>query len=101
MQWLKLMGAVPLAAAIAACSSNRAKSDSATSAGVLSDSLGYGLDTNSAMKPGMTMDSIRVSDSLKLKTDSAWRDSVMNHSKQKAGQLRKRSPREEQLLRDW
>jgi len=101
MQWSKLMGAVPLAAAIAACSSNRAKSDSATSAGVLSDSLGYGLDTNPAVKPGMTMDSMRVSDSLKLKADSAWRDSVMNDPKHKAGQLRKRNPKAEQLLRDW
>lgn len=101
MQWLKLMGAVPLAVNIAACSSNRPAGDSATSAGVLSDSLGYGLDTNPANKPGMTMDSMRVSDSLKLKTDSAWRDSVTNDSKHKATKAGKRNPRESLLIRDW
>lgn len=101
MQWLKLMGAVPLAVTIAACSSNRPDGDSATSAGVLSDSLGYGIDTNPAKQPGMTMDSMRVSDSLKLKTDSAWRDSVMTDSMHKATKPRKKSPRVSLLIRDW
>jgi hypothetical protein len=95
------MGAVPLAVTVAACSSNRAKSDSATSAGVLSDSLGYGIDTNPAEKPGMTMDNMRVSDSLKLQRDSAWRDSVMNDSVRKAGQPGKKSPRQRRLIQDW
>jgi hypothetical protein len=101
MQWLKLMGAVPLAVAIAACSSNRARSDSATSAGVLSDSLGYGIDTNPPVKPGMTMDSMRVSDSLKLKADSAWRDSVVNDSVRKTRQPGKKSQRQSPLIQDW
>ena len=75
MQRWKLIGAVPVAFAIAACSSNRSKTDSATSAGVLSDSLGYGVDTNPAKKPGMAMDS--------LKADSARRDSAMWDSARK------------------
>ena len=75
MQRWKLIGAVPVAFAIAACSSNRSNTDSATSAGVLSDSLGYGVDTNPAKKPGMAMDS--------LKADSARRDSAMWDSARK------------------
>jgi len=86
MQWLKLMGAVPVAMAIAACSSNRANNDSATSAGVLSDSLGYGLDTNPVKKP---MDSLMVPDSLKLKSDSIQRDSMMRDSAHKAKTAKK------------
>lgn len=93
MQWMKLAGAVPLAAAIAACSSNRSNSDSATSAGVLSDSLGYGLDTNPVKRPPVTMDSMKTSDSLKLKTDSAWRDSVMRDSAHQAITAAKKSPK--------
>lgn len=70
MQWLKLMGAVPVAFAIAACSPHKSNNDTATSAGVLSDSLGYGVDTNPAKKLGTQhMDS--------LKADSARRDSAM------------------------
>jgi hypothetical protein len=91
MQWLKLMGAVPVAIAIAACSSNKADNDSATSAGVLSDSLGYGIDTNPAKKPGM--DSMRLSDSLKLRADSAHRDSLMWDSAHKAMKPVKKSPK--------
>jgi len=79
MQWLKLMGAVPVAFAIAACSSHRSNSDSAAAAGVLSDSLGYGIDTNPAKKPGGMM-----ADSLKLKSDSARRDSALWDSAQKS-----------------
>ena len=75
MQWLKLMGAVPVAIAIAACSSHRSNNDTTSSAGVLSDSLGYGVDTNPAKKPGMAMDS--------LKADSARRDSAMWDSARK------------------
>jgi hypothetical protein len=75
MQWLKLMGAVPVAVAIAACSPNKASNDTASSAGVLSDSLGYGIDTNPAKKPGMAMDSTKL--------DSARRDSAMWDSAQK------------------
>jgi hypothetical protein len=85
MQWLKLMGAVPVAIAIAACSSKKADNDSAASAGVLSDSLGYGLDTNPAKKPGM--------DSLKLRADSIHRDSLMWDSAHKAMKAPKKSPK--------
>ncbi len=91
MQWLKLMGAVPVAVAIAACSSNRANNDSATSAGVLSDSLGYGIDTNPAKKPGMAMDSTKMADSLKMKPDSSRPDSMFNDSMHKAGKAVKKS----------
>jgi hypothetical protein len=84
MQWLKLMGAVPVAVAIAACSSNRSSNDSASSAGVLSDSLGYGVDTNPAKKPGMTMDSMR------MKADSMKRDSMMWDSAHKAAKAGKK-----------
>jgi hypothetical protein len=93
MQWLKLVVAVPVAVMIAACSSNRSNSDSATSAGVLSDSLGYGVDTNPAKKPGMTMDSSMMSDSLKLKSDSARADSMAKDSLHKAGKTAKKSPK--------
>jgi hypothetical protein len=91
MQWLKLMGAVPVAIAIAACSSNRSNTDSATSAGVLSDSLGYGVDTNPAKKPGMAMDSSKVTDS--LKSDSVQRDSLMKDSAHKPKKAVKKSPK--------
>lgn len=91
MQWMKLMGAVPIAFAIAACSSNRTDSDSATSAGVLSDSLGYGVDTNPVKKPGMMMDTTNMSDSLKLKSDSAYRDSLMKDSVHKSTKTAKKS----------
>lgn len=84
MQWLKLIGAVPVAVAIAACSSNRTNNDTASSAGVLSDSLGYGVDTNPAKKPGMAMDS------LKMKADSIHRDSMMWDSAQKASKPAKK-----------
>jgi hypothetical protein len=77
MQWLKLMGAVPVAIAIAACSSKRASNDSAAAAGVLSDSLGYGVDTNPAKKAATAMDSAR------MKADSMKRDSAMWDSAQK------------------
>jgi hypothetical protein len=93
MQWFKLVGAVPVAFAIAACSSNRPNSDSATSAGVLSDSLGYGIDTNPAKKPGAAMDSSMMSDSLKLKPDSARTDSMMKDSVHKAHKTAKKSPK--------
>jgi len=86
MQWFKLMGAVPVAIAIAACSPNRANNDTASSAGVLSDSLGYGIDTNPAKKPIM-------SDSLKLKSDSARRDSAMWDSAQKNMKTAKKHPK--------
>ena len=91
MQWLKLMGAVPVAIAIAACSSNKGDNDSATSAGVLSDSLGYGIDTNPAKKPGM--DSMNTSDSLKLRADSIHRDSLMWDSAHKAMKTGKKIPK--------
>lgn len=91
MQWLKLMGTVALAAASAACSSKRANGDSATSAGILSDSSGYGVDTNPAKRPGMTMDSVRKFDSLKLQMDSASRASMMSDSTHKAAKVGKKS----------
>lgn len=91
MQWFKLMGAVPVAFAIAACSSNRANNDSATSAGVLSDSLGYGIDTNPAKKPAMATDTSTMPDSLKLKSDSIQRDSMMKDSAHKATKHAKKS----------
>lgn len=91
MQWLKLIGAVPVAFAIAACSSNRSNTDSATSAGVLSDSLGYGVDTNPAKKPSMTMDTSKTADS--LKSDSARRDSMTKDSAHKAAKTAKRHPK--------
>ena len=81
MQWLKLIGAVPVAVAIAACSSKRSNSDSAASAGVLSDSLGYGVDTNPAKKPGMAMDSTRADS---IRRDSAMWDSAHKAAKTKA-----------------
>jgi len=92
MQWFKLVGAVPVAFAIAACSSNRSNSDSATSAGVLSDSLGYGVDTNPAKKPG-AMDSTMMSDSLRMKPDSARADSMMKDSVHKAHKAAKKNPK--------
>ena len=88
MQRWKLIGAVPVAFAIAACSSNRSNTDSATSAGVLSDSLGYGADTNPAKKPAMTMDTSKTADS--LKSDSARRDSTMKDSAHKATKTAKK-----------
>lgn len=93
MRWSKLMGALPLVVAIAACSSHRANGDSASSAGVLSDSLGYGLDTNPAKKPGMAMDSMSMGDSLKMRADSARRDSMMWDSAHKAMKQAKKSPK--------
>jgi len=93
MQWLKLIGAVPVAIAIAACSSKQSYNDSATSAGVLSDSLGYGIDTNPAKKPGMMMDSSKMADSLKLKTDSIHRDSLMWDSAHKSMKPAKKNPK--------
>ena len=93
MQWFKLVGAVPVAFAIAACSSNRSNSDTASSAGVLSDSLGYGVDTNPAKKPGTAMDSAMMSDSLKMKPDSARADSIKKDSMHKAGRTGKKSPK--------
>ena len=93
MKWSKLIAAVPVAAAIAACSSNRANNDSATSAGVLSDSLGYGADTNPAKKSAVPMDTMRMSDSLKMKPDSASRDSAMRDSAHKASKTSKKSPK--------
>ena len=91
MKWLRLMGAVPVAVAIAACSSHRADNDSAAAAGVLSDSLGYGLDTNPAKKPGM--DSMKLSDSVKFKADSIHRDSLMWDSAHKAMKTVKKAPK--------
>jgi hypothetical protein len=93
MQWKMWLGAVPLAVAIAACSSNRASTDSATSAGILSDSLGYGADTNPVKKPAMAMDSMTMSDSLKMRSDSAMRDSTMRDSAHKAAKTAKKPPK--------
>ena len=91
MQRWKLIGAVPVAFAIAACSSNRSNTDSASSAGVLSDSLGYGVDTNPAKKPAMTMDTSKTADS--LKSDSARRDSTIKDSAHKAAKTAKKHPK--------
>lgn len=88
MQWMKLMAAVPVAFGIAACSSNRPNPDSATSAGVLSDSLGYGADTSPAKKPATAMDSSMMADSLKMKPDSMMKDSV-----HRAHKTAKKSPK--------
>jgi hypothetical protein len=93
MQWSKLMGAVPVAFAIAACSSNRSNTDSATSAGVLSDSMGYGVDTNPAKKPATAMDSSMMADSLRMKPDSSRPDSMMKDSMHRASKTAKKSPK--------